>query len=100
MTSWRPCRPASRIRRPRAVGPDQPRTPLKATGFNEIGALTKYTDRKTREAITERIALLTTQGQPLGYTVRSYVQEPTKTPSQSGTCSPAGSAYESRSNHT
>jgi S-DNA-T family DNA segregation ATPase FtsK/SpoIIIE len=46
--------------------------------FDEIGALTKYTDRKTREAITERVALLTTQGRALGFTVRGYVQEPTK----------------------
>jgi S-DNA-T family DNA segregation ATPase FtsK/SpoIIIE len=46
--------------------------------FDEIGALTKYTDRKTREAITERVALLTTQGRALGFTVCGYVQEPTK----------------------
>jgi DNA segregation ATPase FtsK/SpoIIIE, S-DNA-T family len=52
--------------------------PLELLEFDEIGALTKYTDRKTREAITERIALLTTQGRALGFTVRSYVQEPTK----------------------
>jgi S-DNA-T family DNA segregation ATPase FtsK/SpoIIIE len=35
-------------------------------------------DRKTRDAITERVALLTTQGRALGFTVRGYVQEPTK----------------------
>jgi len=52
--------------------------PLELVEFDEIGALTKYTDRKTREAITERIALLTTQGRALGFTVRGYVQEPTK----------------------
>jgi len=52
--------------------------PLELLEFDEIGALTKYTDRKTREAITERVALLTTQGRALGYTVRGYVQEPTK----------------------
>jgi S-DNA-T family DNA segregation ATPase FtsK/SpoIIIE len=52
--------------------------PLELLEFDEIGALTKYTDRKTREAITERIALLTTQGRALGFTVRGYVQEPTK----------------------
>ncbi|MDQ3763390.1 MAG: FtsK/SpoIIIE domain-containing protein [Actinomycetota bacterium] len=52
--------------------------PLVLLEFDEIGALTKYTDRKTREAITERIALLTTQGRALGFTVRGYVQEPTK----------------------
>jgi S-DNA-T family DNA segregation ATPase FtsK/SpoIIIE len=40
--------------------------------------LTRYTDRKTRDAITEKIALLTTQGRALGFTVRGYVQEPTK----------------------
>jgi DNA segregation ATPase FtsK/SpoIIIE, S-DNA-T family len=52
--------------------------PLELLEFDEIGALTKYTDRKTRDAITERIALLTTQGRALGFTVRGYVQEPTK----------------------
>jgi S-DNA-T family DNA segregation ATPase FtsK/SpoIIIE len=52
--------------------------PLELLEFDEIGALTKYTDRKTREAITERVALLTTQGRALGFTVRGYVQEPTK----------------------
>jgi S-DNA-T family DNA segregation ATPase FtsK/SpoIIIE len=52
--------------------------PLEIIEFDEIGALTKYTDRKTREAITELVALLTTQGRALGFTVRGYVQEPTK----------------------
>jgi S-DNA-T family DNA segregation ATPase FtsK/SpoIIIE len=52
--------------------------PLELLEFDEIGALTRYTDRKTREAITERVALLTTQGRALGVTVRGYVQEPTK----------------------
>src|SRR5262249_60566495 len=52
--------------------------PLELLEFDEIGALTKYTDRKTRDAITERLALLTTQGRALGFTVRGYVQEPTK----------------------
>jgi S-DNA-T family DNA segregation ATPase FtsK/SpoIIIE len=52
--------------------------PVELLEFDEIGALTKYTDRKTRELITERVALLTTQGRALGFTVRGYVQEPTK----------------------
>jgi S-DNA-T family DNA segregation ATPase FtsK/SpoIIIE len=53
--------------------------PLELIEFDEIAALTRYVgDRKTREAIIERIALLTTQGRALGYTVRGYVQEPTK----------------------
>jgi S-DNA-T family DNA segregation ATPase FtsK/SpoIIIE len=52
--------------------------PLELLEFDEIGALTKYIDRKTRDAITERVALLTTQGRALGFTVRGYVQEPTK----------------------
>jgi S-DNA-T family DNA segregation ATPase FtsK/SpoIIIE len=52
--------------------------PLELLEFDEIGALTKYTDRKTREAITEKVALLTTQGRASGFTVRGYVQEPTK----------------------
>ena len=56
-----------------------PESPLEIVEFDEIGALLRYVgDRKTREAITERIALLTTQGRALGYTVRGYVQEPTK----------------------
>jgi DNA segregation ATPase FtsK/SpoIIIE, S-DNA-T family len=58
--------------------PISPEYPLELLEFDEIGALTKYTDRKTREAITERVALLTTQGRALGFTVRGYVQEPTK----------------------
>ena len=52
--------------------------PLELLEFDEIGALTKYTDRKIRDAITEKVALLTTQGRALGFTVRGYVQEPTK----------------------
>jgi S-DNA-T family DNA segregation ATPase FtsK/SpoIIIE len=52
--------------------------PLELLEFDEIGALTKYTDRKTRDAIVEKVALLTTQGRALGFTVRGYVQEPTK----------------------
>jgi DNA segregation ATPase FtsK/SpoIIIE, S-DNA-T family len=58
--------------------PISPEHPLELLEFDEIGALTKYTDCKTREAITERIALLTTQGRALRFTVRGYVQEPTK----------------------
>jgi DNA segregation ATPase FtsK/SpoIIIE, S-DNA-T family len=58
--------------------PISPEHPLELLEFEEIGALTKYTDRKTREAITEKVALLTTQGRALGFTVRGYVQEPTK----------------------
>jgi S-DNA-T family DNA segregation ATPase FtsK/SpoIIIE len=58
--------------------PISPKHPLELLEFDEIGALTKYIDRKTREAITERVALLTTQGRALGFTVRGYVQEPTK----------------------
>ncbi|MGH3846753.1 MAG: FtsK/SpoIIIE domain-containing protein, partial [Pseudonocardiaceae bacterium] len=58
--------------------PVSPDYPLELVEFDEIGALTKYIDRKTREAITERVALLTTQGRALGFTVRGYVQEPTK----------------------
>jgi DNA segregation ATPase FtsK/SpoIIIE, S-DNA-T family len=65
---------AGRVR----VVPISTEHPLELLEFDEIGALTKYTDRKTREAITERIALLTTQGRALGFTVRGYVQEPTK----------------------
>ncbi len=58
--------------------PISPTHPLELLEFDEIGALTRYTDRKTRDAITERVALLTTQGRALGFTVRGYVQEPTK----------------------
>ena len=53
--------------------------PLELLEFDEIGALIRYVgDRKTREAITDRVALLNTQGRALGFTVRGYVQEPTK----------------------
>jgi S-DNA-T family DNA segregation ATPase FtsK/SpoIIIE len=53
--------------------------PLELLEFDEIGALLRYVgDRKTREALIDRVALLTTQGRALGYTVRGYVQEPTK----------------------
>ncbi|MTD58827.1 FtsK/SpoIIIE domain-containing protein [Amycolatopsis pithecellobii] len=52
--------------------------PLELLEFDEIGALTRYVDRKTRDAIVEKVALLTTQGRALGFTVRGYVQEPTK----------------------
>ncbi|HET9253921.1 MAG TPA: cell division protein FtsK, partial [Pseudonocardiaceae bacterium] len=65
---------AGRVR----VVPITPEHPLELLEFDEIAALTRYTDRKTREAISERIALLTTQGRALGFTVRGYVQEPTK----------------------
>ncbi|MGH4002180.1 MAG: FtsK/SpoIIIE domain-containing protein, partial [Pseudonocardiaceae bacterium] len=58
--------------------PISPEHPWELLEFDEIGALTRYTDRKTREAITERVALLTTQGRALGVTVCGYVQEPTK----------------------
>jgi S-DNA-T family DNA segregation ATPase FtsK/SpoIIIE len=52
--------------------------PIELLEFDEIGALTKYTDRKTRDQIVEKLAVLTTQGRALGFTVRGYVQEPTK----------------------
>ncbi len=53
--------------------------PMELLEFDEIGALVRYVgDRKTREATLDRVALLTTQGRALGYTVRGYVQEPTK----------------------
>jgi S-DNA-T family DNA segregation ATPase FtsK/SpoIIIE len=53
--------------------------PLEIVEFDEIGALIRYIgDKKLREQIAERVALLTTQGRALGYTVRGYVQEPTK----------------------
>lgn len=58
--------------------PISPEHPLELLEFDETAALTKYTDRKIREAISERVALLTTQGRALGFTVRGYVQEPTK----------------------
>ncbi|HJT93415.1 MAG TPA: FtsK/SpoIIIE domain-containing protein [Mycobacterium sp.] len=58
--------------------PITPEHPLELLEFDEIGALTKYTDRKIRDAITEKVTLLTTQGRALGFTVRGYVQEPTK----------------------
>jgi S-DNA-T family DNA segregation ATPase FtsK/SpoIIIE len=53
--------------------------PLELVEFDEIGALLRYVgDRKIREALNDRVALLTTQGRALGYHVRGYVQEPNK----------------------
>jgi S-DNA-T family DNA segregation ATPase FtsK/SpoIIIE len=53
--------------------------PLELIEFDELGALTKYVgDRKTRDAIIERIGLINTQGRALGFAVRGYVQEPNK----------------------
>jgi len=53
--------------------------PLEIVEFDDVRALVRYIrDRKLREAITERVALLTTQGRALACTVRGYVQEPTK----------------------
>jgi S-DNA-T family DNA segregation ATPase FtsK/SpoIIIE len=52
---------------------------LEILEFDEIGALIRYIgDKKLREQIADRVALLNTQGRALGYTVRGYVQEPTK----------------------
>jgi DNA segregation ATPase FtsK/SpoIIIE, S-DNA-T family len=62
----------------RAV-PISAENPLEIVEFDEIGALIRYIgDRKLREQISERVALLTTQGRALACTVRGYVQEPTK----------------------
>ncbi|WP_370948177.1 FtsK/SpoIIIE domain-containing protein [Amycolatopsis sp. cg5] len=52
--------------------------PVELLEFDEIGALTKYTDRKTRDSIVEKVAILATQGRALLFSVRGYVQEPTK----------------------
>ncbi|MGC7103150.1 FtsK/SpoIIIE domain-containing protein, partial [Amycolatopsis lurida] len=52
--------------------------PLEVLDIDEIGALTRYVDRKTRESIVEKVAIITTQGRALGVTARGYVQEPTK----------------------
>jgi S-DNA-T family DNA segregation ATPase FtsK/SpoIIIE len=78
--------------------PINPQHPLELLEFDEIGALTKYIDRKTREAITERVALLTTQGRALGFTVAAMSRNPPRTPCRSGSCSPAGSACACRPN--
>ena len=76
-TAWRP-RKAEFAGRVRTV-PVTREHPVELLEFDEIGALVRYVgDRKTREAIVDRVALLTTQGRALGYTVRGYVQEPTK----------------------
>jgi S-DNA-T family DNA segregation ATPase FtsK/SpoIIIE len=58
--------------------PISPKHPLELLEFDEIGALTRYTDRRTREA----------WGSPCAATSRNRP----KTPSRSGICSPAGSA--------
>jgi S-DNA-T family DNA segregation ATPase FtsK/SpoIIIE len=53
--------------------------PLELVEFDEVAALTKYTgDRKTREAIIDRVSVLNTQGRALGFCVRGYVQTPNK----------------------
>jgi len=78
--------------------PISPTHPLELLEFDEIGALTRYTDRKTRDAITERVALLTTQGRALGSPCGAMSKNPPRTPFLSGSCSPAGSACASRRN--
>jgi S-DNA-T family DNA segregation ATPase FtsK/SpoIIIE len=65
--------------------------PLEIVEFDEIGALTKYADRKTREAITERVAVLTTQGRA-GSPSAATSRNPPRTPCPSGSCSPDASA--------
>ena len=75
--AWRPASPTSP--EPTASVPITREHPVELLEFDEIGALIRYVgDRKTREAIVDRVALLNTQGRALGYTVRGYVQEPTK----------------------
>jgi hypothetical protein len=70
--------PGQRARPVRRAGTGKPTAERLHGVPSPTQPLTKYTDRKTREAITERVALLTTQGRALGFTVRGYVQEPTK----------------------
>jgi S-DNA-T family DNA segregation ATPase FtsK/SpoIIIE len=73
--------------------------PLELVEFDELGALTKYTDRRTRDAITERLALLTTQGRALGSPSGDMSRNPPRTPCPSGSCFPGESACGSRPNH-
>ncbi len=60
--------PQARVRRARtAPCPISREHPVELLEFDEIGALIRYVgDRKTREAIVDRIALLNTQGRALG----------------------------------
>jgi DNA segregation ATPase FtsK/SpoIIIE, S-DNA-T family len=59
-------------------GADQPGQPAGAGRVRRDRSPTRYTDRKTRKQIVEKVVRLTTQGRALGFTVRGYVQEPTK----------------------
>ncbi|WP_336159136.1 FtsK/SpoIIIE domain-containing protein [Amycolatopsis sp. VC5-11] len=52
--------------------------PLELLEFDELAALARYTDRKTRDAITEHVSVLNTQGRAALISVRGYVQDPTK----------------------
>jgi S-DNA-T family DNA segregation ATPase FtsK/SpoIIIE len=70
--------PGQRARPVRRAGTGKPTAERLHGVPSPTQPLTRYTDRKTREAITERVALLTTQGRALGVTIRGYVQEPTK----------------------
>jgi DNA segregation ATPase FtsK/SpoIIIE, S-DNA-T family len=70
--------PGQRARPVRRAGTGKPTAERLHGVPSPTQPLTKYIDRKTRDAITEKVALLTTQGRALGFTVRGYVQEPTK----------------------
>ena len=53
---------------------------LRSLELDEIGALTRYVvNRKTREAVVERVALLTTQGRASGYTSAATSRNPPTT---------------------
>jgi S-DNA-T family DNA segregation ATPase FtsK/SpoIIIE len=67
--------------------------PLELLEFDEIGALIRYVgDRKTREQIVDRVALLTTQGRALGFTVRGYAGDGQRYPWPAGGGGPAQGA--------
>ena len=83
---------AGRVR----VMPIRSEYPLELLEFDEIGALTKYIDRKTRDAITEKLLCSPHRGGRWGSRCAAMSKSPPKTPSRSGNCSHAGSTYASQ----
>lgn len=66
--------------------------PLELLEFDEIGALTRYVDRKTRDAIVEKVALLTTQAGRSASPCADTCRNRRRRPCRCGNCSPAVSA--------
>jgi hypothetical protein len=79
-----------------------PDHPLELLEFDEIGALTEYTDRKTRDAITEKVALLNSRRKAgrWGSQCAATSKNPPKTQSRFGSSSRAEFVCGSRRNPT